>query len=77
MAEVVWSEPALQDLDQIADYIALDDPIAANKLVRAVFEKVDLLETFPEMCEAGVVYVIYVMRSERNMNLKDIKDRDA
>jgi len=102
MAEVVWSEPALQDLDQIADYIALDDPIAANKLVRAVFEKVDLLETFPEMCsvphdlpnsryrhlivgplrifhriEADVVYVIYVMRSERNMNLKDIKDRDA
>jgi len=51
MAEVVWSEPALQDLDQIADYIALDDPIAANKLVRAVFEKVDLLETFPERTE--------------------------
>lgn len=26
MAEVVWAEPALSDLDAIADYIALDNP---------------------------------------------------
>lgn len=48
MAQVVWAEPALQDLDAIADYIALDDPTAATHLVRKVFEKVDQLINFPE-----------------------------
>ena len=32
MAEVIWTEPALHDLDAIADYIALDDPQAARVL---------------------------------------------
>lgn len=50
MARLIWTEPALQDLEQIADYIALDDPVAAGKLVRRVFEKVELLQEFPEMC---------------------------
>jgi toxin ParE1/3/4 len=40
MARVIWTDPALQDLDTIADYIALDKPVAATKLVRAVFTKV-------------------------------------
>ena len=31
MAEVIWTEPALTDLDAIADYIALENPEAANK----------------------------------------------
>ena len=48
MAQVIWAEPALQDLDAIADYIALDDPNAATRLVRKVFEKVDQLFEFPE-----------------------------
>jgi plasmid stabilization system protein ParE len=30
MAEVIWAEPALHDLDAIADYIALDNPEAAR-----------------------------------------------
>jgi plasmid stabilization system protein ParE len=34
MAEVIWAEPALNDLDSIADYIALDNPEAARRLVR-------------------------------------------
>jgi len=29
MAKVIWAEPALSDLDAIADYIALDKPSAA------------------------------------------------
>ena len=33
MAALIWTEPALQDLDAIADYIALDDPLAARELV--------------------------------------------
>jgi len=34
MAEVIWAEPALNDLDAIADYIALDNPEATRRLVR-------------------------------------------
>ena len=47
MAEVVWTEPALSDLDAIADYIALDNPEAARALVRRVFEHVGQLQRFP------------------------------
>ena len=101
MARVVWAEPALQDLEQIADYIALDKPKAAKDLVRTVFEKVELLETFPDMCpvpkdlpdyrykhlivgplrifhrvEADIVYVVYVMRTERELKIVNIEERD-
>ena len=47
MARLTWTEPALQDLDEIAEYIALDKPEAAKKLVRNVFEKVERLEQHP------------------------------
>ena len=48
MAEIVWSEPALADLDAIADYIALDKPSAAKELVRRVFAHVDQLRDHPK-----------------------------
>ena len=48
MAEVIWTESALQELDAIAEYIALDNPAAARQLVLEVFDKTDRLEEFPE-----------------------------
>jgi plasmid stabilization system protein ParE len=48
MAEVVWSDPALADLDAVADYIALEDFAAAQQLVRRIFEHVDQLKTHPD-----------------------------
>ncbi len=48
MAEIVWSEPALSDLDAIADYIALDNPVAAVELVRRVFAHVEHLAGHPD-----------------------------
>jgi len=33
MAQIIWSEPALLDLNDIAEYIALDKPDAASHLV--------------------------------------------
>ncbi|TFH84887.1 type II toxin-antitoxin system RelE/ParE family toxin [Billgrantia azerbaijanica] len=48
MAEVVWTEPALQELDAIAEYIALDNPVAAGSLVEEVFEKTERLKEFPQ-----------------------------
>jgi len=47
MAEVVWTEPALADLDAIADYIALENPEAARALVRRVFAHVGQLVVHP------------------------------
>jgi len=47
MAEVVWTEPALSDLDAIADYIALENPDAARALVRRVFHHVEQLIEHP------------------------------
>lgn len=49
MAEVVWTEPALSDLDAIADYIALDNPSAAAQLVQRIFKHVDQLADYPRL----------------------------
>lgn len=48
MAEIIWSEPALSDLDAIADYIALENPIAAAELVKRVVGHVGQLADHPE-----------------------------
>jgi toxin ParE1/3/4 len=48
MAEVIWTEPALADLDAIADYIALDHPAAARALVQRLFRHVEQLASHPE-----------------------------
>jgi len=92
MVEVIWTDPALSDLDAIADYISLEDPGAARKLVRRIFNHVDKLVDHPEIGPVPVelegwlyrqiveppvrifyrredqtVYVVHVMRSERQL----------
>ena len=79
MAEVIWAEPALTDLDAIGDYISLDNFEAAQKLVRRVFQKVGLLGCSPSMGRVpkdlrntpyrrlviGPVYVYYRVEDDR------------
>lgn len=48
MAEIVWTEPAVTDLDAIADYIAIENPPAASALVQRVFSHVDQLQAHHE-----------------------------
>jgi len=48
MAQLIWTEPALADLDAIADYIALDNEEAAKRLVARVFDHVEQLIEYPE-----------------------------
>ena len=48
MAEIIWSEPALGDLDAIADYIALENPVAASAFVQRVLGHVEQLAEHPE-----------------------------
>lgn len=47
MVEIVWTNPALEQLDELAHYIALDKPDAARALVRKVVEAVARLAEFP------------------------------
>ena len=48
MVRLIWTGAALDGLDEIAEYIAVSNPRAANKLVQTVFEKVSRLEMVPE-----------------------------
>ena len=47
MAQLIWTEPALLDLEEIADYIALDDQNAASKIIQKIFTLVERLEIYP------------------------------
>ena len=46
MAEVVWTEPALAQLEEIVAYISLDKPEAAQAVAQRVFAATDRLEAF-------------------------------
>ncbi|MCP4375185.1 MAG: type II toxin-antitoxin system RelE/ParE family toxin, partial [bacterium] len=48
MMKIVWTEPAVADLDTIHAYIAHDSEVYADAQIQAVFEAVDRLERFPQ-----------------------------
>lgn len=48
MAQVVWTEPALADLEAVAEFIALQDPAAAALLVQRIVQHVRQLADHPE-----------------------------
>ena len=48
MAGLIWTEPALNDVEAIADYIALEAPEAVRRLVQRVVQHVEHLADFPE-----------------------------
>ncbi len=48
MAQVVWTEPAIADLEAIADYIAIESPAAASRLVQRVLTHVEQLQQHTE-----------------------------
>ena len=101
MAQVIWTEPALLDLNEIAEYIALDNFGAAARLVLEVFSAVERLETHPKSgrhppelerktryrevvvgpcrviyrVEGDDVYILYVMRGERELRVFLLESR--
>jgi toxin ParE1/3/4 len=101
MAQIVWTEPALTDLEEVAEYIALDKPSAASGLVSDVFTKIERLKEFPNSgrkppelprgtryrelvvgpcrifyrAETGKIYILYVMRSERQLRKYILAER--
>ena len=49
MAEIRWIEETLKWLLNINEYIAEDNPIAAQKVVDEIYERIQILELFPEI----------------------------
>jgi len=46
---VIWSPLAIERLAEITDYIAQDNPSAAEKWVQNIFKRVEHLQRFPEI----------------------------
>jgi toxin ParE1/3/4 len=49
MAEIIWTEEAERWLKDIHDYIAQDNPAAAEKLVSGIYQRAQILLEFPEV----------------------------
>lgn len=47
MAKIIWSDSAIQELEAIAEYIALDKPEAARRMVQKVVTAVGRLGKSP------------------------------
>ena len=47
--KIVWSPLSLQQIEEISDYIAVDNRSAACDWIDSIFEKVDVLKTNPEI----------------------------
>jgi toxin ParE1/3/4 len=60
MAKLTWTEPALRQLEEIIDFIALDKSEAASRVAKSIFDATDNIESFrllgrkiPEFPEEG------------------------
>ncbi|MDI6885611.1 MAG: type II toxin-antitoxin system RelE/ParE family toxin [archaeon] len=49
MAEIIWTEEAERWLKDIHDYIAQDNPVAAEKVVSGIYQRAQILLEFPEI----------------------------
>ena len=49
MAEIKWTEEANQWLKNIFDYIAEDNPSAAERVIQGIYNKSQVLKSFPEI----------------------------
>ncbi|MBI3604720.1 MAG: type II toxin-antitoxin system RelE/ParE family toxin [Nitrospirae bacterium] len=48
MAELIWSEEAVADLESIYDFIARDSPLYARHQVESIYKSAERLSQFPE-----------------------------
>lgn len=52
---VIWTAPALRDLESIGDYFKADNAGAAARVVAMIFERVEALAAHPHLGRAGRV----------------------
>jgi plasmid stabilization system protein ParE len=48
VAQVIWSNEALNDLEIIYDFLAEKSPQAAQRIVESILSRTSQLESFPE-----------------------------
>jgi len=48
MTRIVWTEPAVSDLDSIHAYISRDAEVYADAVISEIFDSVDRLAYFPQ-----------------------------
>ena len=53
MDELYWTDEALQDLDDIGQYIAADSPRAAETVIRRIVETIAALAYHPHLGRTG------------------------
>jgi len=53
VAKIVWTEEAVRWMKEILDYIAVENPDAAHKVVAGIYDRVQVLQEFPEI---GSIY---------------------
>lgn len=53
--QIVWLKTALRNIDEIASYIAPDNPLAASQVVETIYTQVRLLATLPALGRSGRV----------------------
>lgn len=53
--QIVWLKKALQNLDDIAEYIAQDNPQAASQVVSLIITQINQLATQPAIGRPGRV----------------------
>ena len=49
MAKITWTEEAQRWLEDIFEYLAADNPLAASRTVQGIYERVQDLTAFPEI----------------------------
>ena len=82
MAEIRWTEEAQRWLQDIFEYIAADNPAAAARTVQGIYERAQVLATFPEIGHRylassrnvrillyGHYRIAYLVKEDRNVDV--------
>jgi len=64
--EIVWTETGLDTLEEISDYIGEDSPINADRFIKEIYGKADLLagsprigHTPPEIEKSDILQILH------------------
>ena len=82
MAEIAWTEEAQRWLEDIFEYIAADNPVAAARTVQGIYERAQVLKSFPEIGHRyvassrnvrillyGHYRIAYLVKDDRNIDI--------
>lgn len=77
MAQIIWTETALNDIDNIAEYISLDSAFYAKLFVQKIFLATNKLKAFPEIGRVVPELSIYNYREIIFKNYRIIYRADS